>query len=220
MVDMYTTIASFSKIKERCFFCGGLLRCRLSNFIIMDGEVPIINAALSNDKFTFRLSRTTASYTVEASAIIYALSNQLKFKLEHLTAPSRNLYDTSTSSVDTMIAKETFLDFRPHIQLYCPRLKNCPFLYTISSDIFKLSPALTSENPSLNRDWIILPFQMYSESFISGHLWVQNDYLRNQTYIYARNKTDADPLITPMINFESMGPEKLLNRIKTIVVFS
>ena len=221
MVDMHATIADFSKIKERCFFCDSPLRCRLSNFTMMNGEIPIINAPLTDGKFAFRLSRTTSSYTVEASVTIDALKNHLEFKIEHFTPPVRNYYFVGENpTLDTMVARETFIDLLPHVQLYCPRLKSCPFLYTLSSDIFKLSPALTTENPSLNKDWVILPIHLHSESFILGQWWIQNDYDRNQTSIYARNKSEAAPLITPIIDFANMGPEKLLTRIKTIVVFS
>src|SRR5271154_1415749 len=203
MSEAYPHIIDFLKVREVCFFCGAKLWCRLANFMgLKEDALPILNAPLKDDHFTFHLDRTTPDYIVKAAGIIDAKTNAMAITLDD---------SSSTSSIDHQVAKQTFLDLKPYVQLYCPK-KSCPQEYTVMSDTFKIEQA--------GSEWSISPFKLYLESFVTGTLWICNDYIQNTTYIESRNNDSANPIMVPMLDFEAMGSKKLLTRVKPIAVFS
>jgi hypothetical protein len=204
MSELFPNIVDFIRVRERCFFCGAKLRCRLSNFIgIRESGMPLLNSPLEEGKFIFDISRTSPSYTVEAVGTLDIHNNKLFFDMKGLE------YQTLTT--DNMVAKETFIDLRPHIQLYCPKRK-CPYQYTVASNIFRAG--------QIEGGWLVFPFKLYYESFVSGKLWVQNDYVSSRTNIFSIMNEEAEPIVVPLLDFNAMGKDKLLTRIKTLVVFS
>jgi hypothetical protein len=204
MTDLYPAIIDFLKCRESCFFCGSRLKCRLSNFIgIGDNTLPIINAPLKDSKFLFDISYTSPTFTIKAEGAIDSRTNAMIFIMKS--------FDTGTPNLDETFVKQVFIDMKPHIQLYCPK-KKCPYQYTVASNFFHAG--------TIKHGWLILPFKMYYESFVLGNLWIQNDYANNCTNIHSRSKEQADPLIVPLQDFELMGKDKLVNRIRTLVTFS
>lgn len=201
MSDLYPSIAEFIKCKERCFFCDGALKYRLTNFMGVANDLPIINAPIIDNTISFPVDCTTASFDLKAEGKIDIRTNALVFLLK----------EHGTPSIDDLLAKNTFLSFKPHIQLYCSS-KQCKHQYTIASDTFKAG--------QIKHGYLILPFKLYYESFVSGSLWIQNDYIQHKTNIFTRNKPDADPITSSLLDFEAMGKTKLLTRVKTLVVFS
>jgi hypothetical protein len=206
MTTMFPNIADFLKVRETCFFCGAQLWCRLSNLVgIREGGLPLINAPLKDDHFTFRIDQVTPSYMIKAEGSIDVRDNLMVLKVEPSGA------ENPTPTIDEQATKQTFIDLRPCVQLYCPK-KNCPQEYSIVSDTFRAGQTVGG--------WLILPFKLYYESFISGSLWVCNDYIGSRTQIFSRSNEQAKPITVPLMDFEAMGSKKLLNRVKTIVVFS
>lgn len=201
MSDLYPSITEFIKYKEKCFFCDSKLKCRLTNFIGVSNDLPIINAPITANTISFPVDCTTASFDLKAEGKIDIRTNALVFLLK----------EQATPSIDDMLAKNTFLGFKPHIQLYCAN-KQCKHDYTVASDTFRTG--------KIKHGYLILPFKLYYESFVTGSLWVQNNYLQNKTYIHTRNNPDANPITSTLLNFEKMGKNKLLMRVKTLVVFS
>lgn len=205
MPQLFPNIVDFIKVREKCFFCGAKLRCRLSNFIgIRESGMPLLNSPLEEGRFIFDIAYTSPSCAVEALGTIDIQNNKLVFDI-------KGAGEWETPAMDNMVAKEAFIDLRPHIQLYCPKRK-CPFQYTVASNIFRAG--------QIKGGWLILPFKLYYESFVSGKLWVQNDYVSSHTNIFSIMNEEADPIVVPLLDFEMMGKEKLLTRIKTLVVFS
>jgi hypothetical protein len=217
MSDLFPTIADFVRCKEKCFFCGTKLKCRLTNFIgFGTGGDPLISTPLEGNKFVFDLSHTTASYELKVKITINVETNIMTFLINAsgtLDIDVRDTKELGMPNIDMMVAKEVFADLRPYIQLYCP-YKKCPYQYTVAGDIFKFAPRRSEES------YLILPFKLYYESFVDGKLWVQNDYIQAYTGIYSRVKENATPLIAQLMDFEAMGQKKLLMRVKTLVTFS
>lgn len=204
MTDLYPAIIDFLKCRESCFFCGARLKCRLSSFIgVGDNTLPIINAPLKDNKFVFNISHTAPTFSIKAEGAIDIKTNAMIFIMKS--------FDTETPRLDESFIKQVFVDMKPHIQLYCPK-KKCPYQYTVASSVFHAG--------TIKHGWLILPFKIYYESFVLGNLWVQNDYANNCTNIHSRSKEQADPLIVPLQDFELMGKDKLVNRIRTLVTFS
>jgi hypothetical protein len=202
----YPNIIDFLKVRETCLFCGATLWCRLTNFSRHEGDdLPILNAPLKDNFFTFSIDHTTPDYTVRAEGNIDIRNNLMLLQVES-PAP-----ESSTPVVDVLVANQTFFALQPHIQLYCPK-KDCPQQYTVASDVLKVD--LSDER------WLIRPFSLFYESFVTGTLWVGNDYLQNATYIESIKNDSANPIMVPLMDFQAMGSKKLLLRAKTIAIFN
>jgi hypothetical protein len=197
----YGSIADFIKCKEKCFFCDNQLQIRLTNFVGVVNDLPIINAPIRDNTISFPVENTTASFELKARGKIDIRTNALVFLFK----------EDDTPTINDMLAKDTFLSFRPHMQLYCSS-RQCKYEYTVASNIFQAS--------HIKHGYLILPFKLYYESFVTGSLWVQNDYNQQKTHIFTRNNPDANPITVSLMNFETMGETKLLMRVKTLVVFS
>ena len=151
MADLFPNIVDFLKVRETCFFCGAQLWCRLSNLSgIGEGGLPLINAPLKDDHFTFRIDQTTPNYNIRAEGTIDIRDNQMVLKVE----PS--YYEQSTPAIDEQLTKQTFIDLRPHVQLYCPK-KSCPQQYTVASDTFRAGQNVGG--------WLIFSFQVVLRKF-------------------------------------------------------
>ena len=197
----FRNIADFTNCRSNCVFCDTKLRARLLSFNTRD-EIPILNSPidLSKESVTFKIDHTTPEWRIIARGELNLQNNGLSITM---------LRESETPSIDIYNAKNAFVNATPHIQLYCPNRK-CKQDYTIASGILTLGHMTEYMSP---------PF-LYYESFASGNLWVQNDYPHHKTYIYSRLNENAKPLVYPMLNFQAMGKDRLLNRIKTLVVFS
>ena len=198
----FATISDFIKVGSVCFFCDKPLRVRLTSFI--EG-IPRLNAPLENNEFSFKLQRVTQDYTLEATGLSDIKTNALVFILDN---------ETVTPSLDQRVVKESFEDLLPTIELYCSNSK-CKHKYHICSTPLKCN-YLGSKVDS----WIVKPLKIWYEGFVERSHVVHNDYLIGDTLIYSRNNEDATPITTSMLDWQAMGKEKLLTRIRTLVTFT
>jgi hypothetical protein len=203
---IFSNILEFTKLRDKCFFCEGPLRASLTNYINPrdSGSLPVLDATISSGRFSFQVNHTTQSYDIKADGVIDITNNKLVFVL-----PA----DSEMPFLDQHVAKQAFVELRPHIQLACNNRK-CKYKYALSSW------GLDAKRPSDISAWEIQPLKLFYETFRSGNLIVQNDWLIETTYIYSRLNTEADPIRPGFIDFEAMGKEKLLTRIRTLVTFS
>jgi hypothetical protein len=203
----FDTILEFTKIKEGCLFCQAPLRTVLTNFINpRKARIPVINAPLQDEKFIFDINHTTATYSIEAKGTIDIKENILSFEI---TNPSETL------NIDMLLAKKVFIDFHPHVELYCAN-KKCEVKYNLCSDVFAVEHVKDTDEAR----WKILPIIFYLECFKTSTINVQNDQYWKKTFIYSVSNEDAEPITIPMLDFEKMGPSKLLTRVQTYTVWS
>jgi hypothetical protein len=197
------SVAEFLNIKKECFFCQHPLLSVVENFFDPQGgtEIPIISAPLANGKFIFQLQHNTDQFSIDVEITIDVKTNQLSFD------------PIKTSNLDRLLAKETLNQYDPHLESYCSNEK-CNRKYYLSSDTFSLSTINFSDS------YAIAPLTMFLEYFCVENLGIFNDHRQGITLIYAAQNPQAPPLKLPLIDFDSFEPGKLLNRIKTIVVFS
>lgn len=204
MAEVFNTIIDFIRCRGRCFFCSSQLKCRLTNFVgIKEDNLPLLNAPLIDNKFSFNLSYTSSTSTVEAFGILDINTNVLSFtdKNRHIQNPG-------------WIILRTLKDLRPYIQLYCSKRK-CPHLYTVASDILYFNEKM--EN---GYDYDITKYVLYYESFVKGDWQIWNDHINCEANIYLRNNPNMKPISMPWVDLTTVEPVKLLNRIQTIVNFS
>jgi hypothetical protein len=196
----FENIEEFINLKDRCIFCYLPLKPILTNFIGHENGIPVITSKLNDKNFVFRIKYDSPSKNINVIGNIDIKSNDVTF----CVVPDHPF------SAFTMLHQiiETFEDLSPHVELRCVN-KKCKNNYYISSSVFKVI-----------EDRKIRSFLLYMECFNVDRLWVQNDWISRNTYIYSENNVDAEPLKVPFINFQSMDACKLLTRIKTIVTFS
>ena len=163
-----------------------------------DGKtnLPIINATMQNEIFKFHFRHTTDQHDIIVSGNVNADSNAIEFILS-----------SDTPAYDLQAVTNVFMNVNPYIELYCSNRK-CNHLYYLAS-----YPLQVFEGK-------LFPLTLFIEQFSMKDLVVQNNWTTKETNIYSGVRTDAIPLKTAFINFDEMTPEKLLKRIKTIVVFS
>lgn len=204
MQKQFDTILDFTKLRDKCLFCEGSLRVRLTNYLnpLEGGLLPVLDAPVENGRFTFQIKHTTQDFDIKADGLIDITNNTLFFTLL-----------SGSDLLDQYVAKQAFMEFKPHIELICNRnkCKNKYVLSTYSMDIKR------SFNANV---WHISPLKLFLESFKTNTVVIQNNWMKEETVIYSRLNENAEPLKVPFMNFEEMGPEKLLNRIKTIIIFS
>jgi len=197
----FETIKEFTKFKETCFFCHSRLTSRLTSFT---KSIPILNAPLVNERYSFKLTRVTAEYSLEAQGVVDIKSNALVFLVT----------DSDTPGVDQKLAFEAFVDLHPYVELYCPNIK-CKYKYHICSEVLH-----TKYLGKKIDSWMITGPNLYYEGFIDRDLVIHNNFTHENTAIYSRHHENADPITTPMLDWEAMGKDKLLTRIRTLVTFS
>lgn len=201
MINKYSSIEDFLNCETNCFFCDKPLQRRITHF--RHDDLPIINAPVRDNAAIFSFRHTTPTFDLQVKGKIDTKTNVITFTCED----SSGFTDDDMPTFNRNLARQVFSSMLPHAQLYC----NCKYCYTVASDVFKVKQS--------EPDDIIKPVDFFYESFVLGNLWVQNDYSKGKTYIYARNKGDS-AITCPIIDWKAMGHEKLLTRIKTLVVFS
>lgn len=195
----FETVQEFTKFKEACFFCQEKLKVKLSSF---HGNPPRINAPLKNGELSFKLSHVTQEYELEAKGVLDIRTNALVFRT-----------GGDTPSIDNNLALEIFENQRPTIELYCTNSK-CKYQYHICTSPLRCISA-AKEKP-----WAVKHPRLWFEGYVEKNIVVHNDHLLGKTMIYVRNNEFADPITIPILDWEAMGKDKLLNRIKTLVTFS
>lgn len=206
MTDKFESILEFTRLKKVCGFCKTPLRAHLTNFVGLVGTgIPIINSPLVGNRFEFKIEHTTPSFKINADVFIDADKNVVLFD---------NFTNGELPAIDEYVVRQTFEDYRPHIELYCPS-KSCGLNYHISSYWFKLVKV-----HKVMGAWSIQPFGLYLEGVRIRNYVVHNYANDKNTHIYSRNNEDAQPLEVPLVDFSTMSKEKLITRIQTIVTFS
>ncbi len=209
MKTHFETVKDFLSVKERCPFCNSKLKPIFINFS-RQRDVPRIKSEINGDEFSFVFTDTTTSHDIRVLICIDMANNRMKISpLPH---------DTVFDSKFSWLIISTFENLGPHMELYCSK-KNCKMKYCLFSTFFKCSADIT-DITSDERVYKIKPFELLMESFSTPRLWVQNDWVGNQTSIYSNSNLTADPIKTEMLDIEALGKEKVLTRIKTLVTFS
>jgi hypothetical protein len=207
MNKILDNIETFINLKEKCPFCQNKLKPSLTNFVMAADTIPLIKCRLQGEEFYFNIKHTSHSFQITAQATVNIKTNILQLQLT--TPVVMEQYAT-----DYIMAKSVFENMKPYVELYCSS-RRCKMKYHMCSDIF-----ICLKREDSYSSFYIKPFSAYMESFVTGDYWVQNDWINNSANIYNRNKTDSDPIRTHILNIESMGKEKVINRIKTLVTFS
>lgn len=182
------------------------MRVILTNYVgLTTSGIPIIKAYLKGNQFEFAIDHTTPEFRITADVIINAEKNVLLFD---------NYTNGELSAIDEYLVRQTFEDYRPHIELYCSNQK-CGLSYHMLGQWMRLTKI-----PSVKGAWSIQPFGLMLEGIrIRNHV-VHNDWDNKTTSIYSRNNEDAEPLQFPMVDFSAMDKERLINRIQTLITFS
>ena len=206
MSDKFESILEFTKLRKECVFCKTPMRIQLTNFVGTNGTgIPIIKAFLEKGRFEFKIEHTTASFKINADVFIDASKNVVLFD---------NFTNGELPAIDEHLVKQTFEDYRPHVELYCPS-KSCGLNYHVSGFWFKLVKLHRVKGA-----WTIQPFGLYLEGVRVRNYVVHNYASEKTTHIYSRNNEDAHPLEVPLVDFSTMSKEKLTTRIQTLVTFS
>jgi hypothetical protein len=204
--DKFESILEFTKFKSECVFCKTPLRIHLTNFIgLRDTGIPIVKSPLENGRFEFKIEHTTPSFKINADVFIDISKNVIMFN---------NFTNGELPSIDEHVVKQTFEEYRPYVELYCPS-KKCGLNYHVQGYWFKLRKV----HPAAGH-WLIEPFALHLEGVRVKNYVVHNYSQNKETYIYSRNNEDAQPLLIPMVDFSTMSKDKLITRIQTLVTFS
>jgi hypothetical protein len=205
-MDKFESIAEFTELRQECVFCKTPMRVHLTNFIgITSTGLPIINAPLKDGKFEFKIEHTTPSFKINAGVFIDVNNNTLIFD---------NFTNGELPSIDEHVVKQTFEDYRPLVELYCPS-KKCGLSYHLAG----LSIRLRKVHPVAGM-WTIQPFGLSVEGARVKNYVIRNNLHSKTTFIYSRNNEEAKPILVPLVDFTTMDKQKLITRIQTIVTFS
>jgi len=205
-MDKFESIAEFTKLRQECVFCKTPLRVHLTNFVgLTDTGLPVFNAPLKDGRFEFKIEHTTPSFKINAGVFIDIGNNILIFD---------NFTNGELPSIDEHVVKQTFEDYRPHIELYCPS-KKCGLSYHLMGQSIRLKKV----HPVTGM-WTIQPFSLSVEGARVKNYVVHNNWHSNKTFIYSRNNEEAKPIQAPLVDFTTMDKQKLITRIQTIVTFS
>lgn len=213
--ELQPNIKSFIKIRENCIFCQTPMSAILTNFIgIRNNGLPLLRVPINNDKIIFNIDKVTRSNTVKAKGEIDITSNEMiidPFSRNKISEkdPQYHLFKYT----EEYLAQYTFEEQAPHITIYCPS-KKCKFQYNLDSDVIKCARDPKKEN------WYIKPFLLFQETFILNNLWIQNDWIHSQTNIFSISISNSEPIKNPLLDFKSIDKDKLINRIKMLVIFS
>lgn len=204
MQKVFNYISEFIDFKKACPFCDKPLKPTLTNFVVFDNKLPLINSKLDNNSFNFDIKHTTININVKATGTLDICTNDLKFNIH----PDSSYLNGPLSYIHMM---DVFEQFKPHVQLSCIN-KLCNMDYYCCSNVFSLT--LNVDNLKVNE------FILYIESSKVGKCLVQNDHIYGLTRIHSMSKAESSPIEMPLLDFESIGKEKLCTRISTIVTFS
>lgn len=210
------SILGFTKSYEKCLFCKAKLKSRLTSFDCFpsDDQMPILNSHIDDkEEISCEISHTTPSYSLIAKVFIDIKLNTLALSV------SKKDGVIEMPSIDKAVIKQVFLSTNPHIQLYCPK-KDCPYDYTIASNICTLLKFPGIDKESTTSVYQISPCELSYESFVIDKFWVQNHFIFNKTYIYSLEQTDLNPITVALMSCKNKSEQSIINRVKTLIIFS
>lgn len=115
--------------------------------------------------------------------------------------------------IDVYDYQEFFLDDPPQLENICTN-KKC------KSEYYLMSLLQLDRTPKVQGGLTIRPIDLLLEGFRTGNYTVMTDYELKHTKIYSARKTEADPIVLPMMDFSNMSKDRIINRVKTLVTFS
>lgn len=191
----FPTIKDFINSQQECIFCCHSLSPILTNFLGVHRGLKIsdLNSVLTGESFMFKVEIQSSSEKLIEDCSININTNEF---------------------VSQSVIKASDLRcLGPHVELQC-RNKQCKYNYYVSSSI--LSFKLLEDDSKKYVNQIITDM----ECFNIPKLWIQNDWISNLTRIFSTKDPDIPPIEIPMIIFDKIEKDKLINKIKTVVNFS
>lgn len=204
MKQVFKNILDFTKIRTHCLFCNSKLVAELSNFSgTINKDIPLYSGQLDeNNIFNFKLVYHSIYSSVNTVGHLNAETNNITF----------DEYQYTSDLFGVNIELDVFQELHPYIILNCENNK-CKMSYYAATDILK-HELLSIEGAHIN------PVVFNWESFNYKKFWIQNDWVNMKTNIYSIMKPNVDPISYPLIDFRDYENDKLINRIKTLIVFN
>jgi hypothetical protein len=202
------TLQDFVYLQDKCIFCQSPLKIELTNGLQVDSiRLPDICAPLKNNQFTFKLKYDGERLHFDVGVCINLINNKFSFFYYGL--------DIATHKE----VADALMSLSPQIELLCQN-KECHSNYCLRSKSLEI-------DGNANLKLTCLAMEMFSLS----HWQVCNYYppiygldstliFSIESYLYDRYTNFSNAIKCDRIDFESMPPEKLVNRLRTIVTFS
>jgi hypothetical protein len=213
MIKTFGTIEEFIKIKDKCIFCQNSLTTILTNQSINNFvKIAELNAYVKNNKFEFVIKYDGERLNFDAFISIDIIDNKF------------NYYIKSGNYVKKDDVARIFIGMKPYIELVCEN-GNCDMEYYLQSDCLNCYDSPNAINT-------IRPISLLAESFAVKDWYIYNFYHHRAMYnayedkqysttlIQSKYDPESKPLLCPRLDFEAQPKQKLIDRIKTIVVFS
>jgi hypothetical protein len=213
MIKTFGTIADFINIKDKCIFCQNpltpILTNQSNNTLVKIAE---LNAYVKNNQFQFGIKYDGDRLNFDANIAINITDNKF------------NYYCRSGNYIRKDDVARIFIGMKPYIELVCEN--NCDMEYYLQSDCLNCYDSPNSMTNSIR------PISLLAESFSVKDWYVYNFYHSQSIYnidgdkhnlntlIQYKCDPDLEPLLCPRLDFEAQPKQKLIDRIKTIVVFS
>ena len=194
----FSQIHAFTGVKDKCIFCDASLDLVYTTFFgVYKPGIPLIHAKEQDNAFSFKFNFNSASLDIVSVGHINTLSNRITFESE------KNEDTEIIHALDSLSS---------HVELQCGN-KKCKMNYYICSNVFRF----TYDKGA----YFVQPFELVMECFTAGKLVVHNDFHYDTTVVYHREDDRiTQPISVPMISFDNMDKDKILNRVKTLVTFS
>lgn len=195
MPTKFSFIEEFIAIKSDCIFCNSKLEPIFTNFCgTSSPAIPILKISLKDSYYSFNFRYNSYSANIDTKVIINTRDNTIKFSAH--PSEHSNIIDALES-------------LSPHVELQCCN-KKCKMNYYLCTSILRISG-----------NSYIRPFRLEYECFNLLKFWIKNDFASLLTDIYIKNSNYSHkPIQVPLIHFDSLEPDKLKNRILTLVNFS
>ena len=169
------------------------------------GGVASLDIPCKNNSFEISINYSGAQINIEADCLLGLDSNHIRFDIRD---KSRGHYSPYTKSANN------FEKLSLHMTLKCNN-KECHHHYVICS-----KPLTCIPNKQEHPVFEIAPFQLYMESFVIEGSWIQNLWIEDVTCIYSVKNHDDEPIEIPIIDWSKLDPNKIRNKVKTLVTFS
>ena len=206
------SLSEFIDLRKQCIFCGVPMRTLLTTYLAKpvadEAGFPLTISVLKNDKFLLNnMIQTTNIH----GGIIDVIANTLSFGMN----------DSSiTPYLDCYIAKNTFEDLSPHVEISCPN-HNCQTLYHICSKGLTLSGV---DKELILPLWSISPLEVLWESISTETSVIHNMWPclgeNGSLHIYSKHNSEVPPLEFPSLDFQELGKERILSKINIMKTFA